>query len=32
MDPGSSANLEQPVNPQEPLTDSLKHEYMNWRY
>lgn len=24
MDPGSSANPEQSVNPQEPLTDSLK--------
>lgn len=26
MDPGSSANPEQPVNPQEPLTNSLKQE------
>ena len=26
MDPGSSTNLEHPVNPQEPLTSSLKQE------
>lgn len=26
MDPGSSANPEQPINPQEPLSDSLKQE------
>lgn len=26
MDPGSSTNLEQPVNPQEPITSYLKQE------
>ena len=26
MDLGSSTNLEKPVNPQEPLTSSLKQE------
>ena len=28
MDPGSSTNLEQYVNPQEPLTSSLKQEIL----